>query len=68
MTTSEIYHNTVKPLPPTERLRLAVMILNEIVPPSDAAVDVDESWSPTDLDEFTAASWASWNRSALVSP
>jgi hypothetical protein len=34
MTIEEIYNGAIKPLPPSERFRLAILILNEIPPAS----------------------------------
>lgn len=55
MTINEIYEQSIKPLTPVDRLRLARMILNDI--PAESFVDYDESWSDEDLSEFTRAGW-----------
>ena len=55
MNVNELYEQTIKSLPAAERLRLAVLILNDIPPQS--VVDDSESWTEVDLQEFTQASW-----------
>jgi hypothetical protein len=50
----EIYVQIVKPLPPSERLKLATMILNGIPPLS--VVDYSEEWTEEDMRDFTAHS------------
>jgi hypothetical protein len=51
----ELYAKVVKALPPSERLKLATMILNDI--PPQAVVDYSEEWSEEDIRDFSAASW-----------
>ena len=53
-TADEIYVQIVKPLPPSERLKLAAMILNDIPPQS--VVDYSEEWTEEDMRDFTAHS------------
>ncbi len=56
-TTAEaIYSQVVKPMPPSERLKLATLILNDIPPRS--VVDYSEEWTEEDRRDFAAASWA----------
>jgi hypothetical protein len=55
-TAEEIYNQIIKSLPPSERLRLATMILNDISP--RAVVDYSEEWTEEDLRDFTAATWS----------
>lgn len=55
MNVHELYEQTIKSLPAADRLRLAVLILNDIPPQS--VVDDTESWTEEDLQEFTQASW-----------
>jgi hypothetical protein len=50
----ELYNQMVKPLPASERLQLATMILNDI--PPQAVVDYSEEWSEEDIQDLTAAS------------
>lgn len=47
----EIYAQVVKPLPASERLKLATMILNDIPPLS--IVDYSEEWSEEDMRDLT---------------
>jgi hypothetical protein len=50
----EVYAQIVKPLPASERLKLATMILNDIPPLS--VVDYSEEWSEQDIRDLTAHS------------
>jgi hypothetical protein len=43
-TAQEVYENTIRPLPPAERLRLAALILEELT--AGTSVDVSEGSSP----------------------
>jgi hypothetical protein len=47
----ELYAKVVKALPPSERLKLATMILNDI--PPQAVVDYSEEWSEEDMRDLT---------------
>jgi hypothetical protein len=51
-TAQEIYKTWVQSLPPTERLRLATLILNDIVPA--LTIDEDDAWSEQDLHDLSA--------------
>ena len=51
-TADGIYIQIVKPLPASERLKLATMILNDIPPQS--VVDYSEEWSEEDMQDLTA--------------
>jgi hypothetical protein len=53
-TAEEIYSQVVKTLPPSERLKLATMILNDIPPQS--VVDYSDDWSEEDMRDLTAHS------------
>lgn len=55
-TAQAIYEHVVKPLPPSERLKLATMILNGI--PLLAVADYSEEWTDEDYRDFAAASQA----------
>jgi len=55
MNVHDLYEQTIKALPAAERLRLAVLILNDIPPQS--VIDESESWTEVDLQEFTQAGW-----------
>jgi hypothetical protein len=54
-TAEEIYEQVIKPLPPSERFKLATIILNDISP--RAIVDYSEEWTEEDLRDFAAATW-----------
>ncbi len=55
MTVTEIYEQTIKPLPAAERLRLAKLILGDI--PPEWVVDYSDEWSEEDYRDFSSASW-----------
>ena len=55
-TAEAIYSQVVKSLSPSERLKLATLILNDI--PPQAVVDYSEAWTEEDYRDFAAASWA----------
>jgi hypothetical protein len=57
MNVQEFYEQTIKILPTAQRLRLAALILNDIVPSSE--VDESDSWTEEDLQDFTQMSWQS---------
>ena len=57
MNVQELYEQTIKTLPTAQRLRLAALILNDIVPSSE--VDDSDSWTEHDLQDFTQMSWQS---------
>jgi hypothetical protein len=50
-TAEEVYAQVVKPLPASERLKLATMILNDIPPLS--VVDYSDEWSEEDMRDLT---------------
>ncbi len=54
MTIEQIYDEAIKPLPPSERFRLATLILNEIPPQS--VVDIRDAWNEQDMRDVTAYS------------
>ena len=54
MTIEEIYDESIKPLPPSERFRLATLILNEIPPQSVA--DTRDAWNQEDMRDVAAYS------------
>jgi len=54
MTIEEIYQQAIKPLPLSERFRLATLILNEIPPQS--VVDIRDAWNEQDMLDVTAYS------------
>jgi hypothetical protein len=54
MTTSaqEIYTQTVRNLPPTERLRLATLILNELVDQPSSEIEESQTWTEQDQNDL----------------
>ena len=54
MTTSaqEIYTQTVRNLPPTERLRLATLILNELVEQPSSEIEESQTWTEQDQNDL----------------
>jgi len=50
-TVERIYVEVVKPLPSSERLKLAMLILNGI--PEESLVDYSTEWSEEDVRDFT---------------
>ena len=55
MTVTEIYEQSIKPLPAAERLRLAKLILGAL--PPESVVDYSDEWSEEDCRDFSRASW-----------
>ena len=51
VTIEQMYNETIKPLPASERLRLARLILNDI--PDESMVDYNDDWSDEDLRDAT---------------
>ena len=47
----QMYNEAIKPLPASERLRLARLILNDI--PDESLVDYNDNWSDEDLSDAT---------------
>ena len=56
ITAQEVFTETVRSLPPTERLRLAALILQDLAQADMAVVDVSSVWSEQDQRDFTAFS------------
>ena len=54
MTIEEIYNEAIKPLSPSDRFRLATLILNEIPPQS--VVDMRDAWDEEDMRDVAAYS------------
>jgi hypothetical protein len=52
-TANEIYDSAVRSLPPSERLRLAALILDELSQTAGAALDTSEPWSAEDERDVT---------------
>lgn len=49
----EVYIQVVRSLSPTERLRLATLILNELVDQDSSAIDQDDCWTDQDQADLT---------------
>lgn len=43
-----LYEQTIRILPPSERLRLATLILNELVDDASEAIDHSDTWTEQD--------------------
>lgn len=56
ITAQEAFTKTVLLLSPTERLRLAALILQDLAKPDIAIVDRGEEWTEQDQNDLTAAS------------
>lgn len=56
MTAQEIYNQVIRNLPPTERLRLATLILNELIQPNISIVDESDTWTEQDQLDLTTFS------------
>jgi hypothetical protein len=54
ITIEEIYDESIKPLAPSERFRLATLILSEIPPQS--VVDIRDAWNEEDMRDISAYS------------
>ena len=51
----DLYESRVRPMGPAERLQLARLILDDLVP-SESAVDVSDQWGDDDLADVAAYS------------
>ncbi len=52
-TIQEIYQNIFNTLSPSERLRLAALILNDLTRSQGAVIDTDNTWTSQDVIELT---------------
>ncbi|MDJ0718614.1 MAG: hypothetical protein QNJ54_31045 [Prochloraceae cyanobacterium] len=52
-TIQEIYQNISNTLSPSERLRLAALILNDLTRSNVAVIDTGNTWTEQDLSEVT---------------
>jgi hypothetical protein len=55
-TAQEIYNSVIQALSPTERLRLATLILNELVQQNSSVIDQSDYWTEqdqTDIVDFS---------------
>ena len=55
-TAQEVFKDVVQPLPLTERLRLATLILQDLTQSGVVIVDSSDSWSEQDESDITALS------------
>jgi hypothetical protein len=55
-TAQEIYQSSVKNLPPSERLRLAALILQELAQANTTLVEHGDDWSEEDVRDMLAYS------------
>ena len=56
ITAQEVFTQTVRDLPPTERLHLAALILQDLAQADMAVVDTSCVWSEQDKSDLTAFS------------
>jgi hypothetical protein len=47
-TAQEVYNTVIRALPPTERLRLATLIFNELVQQDSPSIDQSDEWTGQD--------------------
>lgn len=52
-TATDVYANAVEPLPPSEQLRLASMILQGLAQNSADVLDYRDDWSAEDISDVT---------------
>ena len=56
LTAQEVFTETVRALPPSERLRLAALILQELTQSEVAGVDRSDTWNEQDQRDLTTLS------------
>lgn len=56
ITAQEVFTDTVRALPPTERLRLAALILQDLAQADMTVVDASSVWSEQDQSDLTVFS------------
>ena len=56
ITAQEVFAETVRALPPTERLRLAALILQDLAQADMTVVDTSSVWSEQDQSDLTTFS------------
>jgi hypothetical protein len=56
LTAQEIYTSSVKDLPPSERLRLAALILDDLAGKDTVLVERRDDWSDEDMRDLAAYS------------
>jgi hypothetical protein len=52
-TAQEIYIKVIRTLPPSERLRLATLILNDLVQQDSSVIDISDTWTEEDQLDIT---------------
>ncbi len=52
-TIQQIYQNIFNTLSPSERLRLAALILNDLTQSNVAVIDTGDTWTSEDVSELT---------------
>lgn len=55
-TAQEIYNQVIRTLPPAERLRLATLILNELVQQDVSVIDQSDTWTEEDQSDLASFS------------
>ncbi len=55
-TAQELYASTVRDLPPSERLRLAALILDELAQSNAFSIDSSDAWSEEDMHDLATFS------------
>jgi len=63
MTARELYDNTIRKLPPVDRLRLASLILDDLAAASGAGLDIRDDWTDEDVADLAAYSLKRADRS-----
>lgn len=56
LTAQEVFTETVRTLPPNERLRLAALILQDLAQSDVAVMDRSDAWSQQDQRDLTTVS------------
>jgi len=56
LTAQEVFTEAVRALPPTERLRLAALILQDLAQSEVAVVDSSDAWNEQDQSDITTFS------------
>lgn len=56
LTAQDVFTETVRALPPSERLRLAALILQDLAQSDVAVVNRSDTWSEQDQRDLTAVS------------
>ena len=56
MTARDVFSEAVRVLPPTERLRLAALILDDLTQSNQSVIDNSDTWSAQDRADLTTFS------------